>query len=41
MDLIEALNRDTTDLITKQKNYINLSMAVKESLDYYSYLDKF
>jgi glycerol-3-phosphate cytidylyltransferase-like family protein len=44
MDLIETvknIHKDTSELIEKQKKYIDLSNSVKEALDYYTLLDKF
>jgi hypothetical protein len=35
------MNGSTSELVEKQKKMIDLSMKMKESLDYYSYNDKF
>ena len=32
---------ETSELVSKQKKLIDLSMKMKESLDYYSYHSKF
>lgn len=41
LDTLESINKDTSELIQKQKLYIDLANAVKENLDYYLYMDKF
>ncbi len=41
IDLIKGMKGDTSELVEKQKKLIDLSMKMKESLDYYSYNSKF
>jgi hypothetical protein len=38
--MLSSIQGETTDLVEKQKKLINLSIAVKESLDYYNYHQK-
>ena len=38
--LLNSIKGETTLLVEKQKKLIDLSMAIKESLDYYSYHQK-
>lgn len=39
--LLKSMKGSTSDLVDRQKKMINLSMKTKESLDYYSYHNKF
>jgi len=41
IDLIKGMKGETSELVEKQKKLIDLSMKMKESLDYYSYHSKF
>lgn len=41
MGIIGSIHENTSELIKKQKQYIDLANAVKEGLDYYDLLDKF
>lgn len=41
IDLIQGMKGSTSQLVYKQKRMIDLSMKMKESLDYYNYHDKF
>lgn len=41
IDLLKTMKGSTSELVEKQKKMINLSMKMKESLDYYSYHSKF
>ena len=41
IELIKGMKGDTSEIVEKQKKLIDLSMKMKESLDYYSYPTKF
>ena len=41
IEMIEGMKGSTSELVTKQKKMIDLSMKMKQSLDYYTYHDKF
>lgn len=41
IQLLKNMKGETSQLVEKQKKMINLSMKMKESLDYYSYHNKF
>ncbi len=41
LQLIQVIHKDTSELIQKQKKYIDLANSVKEALDYYTLMDKF
>jgi hypothetical protein len=41
VELLNGMKGATSELVEKQKKMINLSMKMKESLDYYSYHSKF
>ena len=41
LNVISEINSETSNLVQKQKKYIDLSVGVKEALDYYLYMDKF
>jgi uncharacterized protein YdcH (DUF465 family) len=41
VNLIEKMKGSTSELVERQKRMIDLSMKMKQSLDYYSYHDKF
>ena len=41
IELIKGMKGDTSEIVEKQKKLIDLSMKMKESLDYYSYHTKF
>ena len=41
IELIKGIKGSTSELVEKQKKMIDLSMKMKESLDYYTYHNKF
>ena len=41
MEKLEEINKQSCELVEKQKKYIDMSLGVKEALDYYLYMDKF
>lgn len=41
IELLKTMKGATSELVEKQKKMIDLSMKLKESLDYYSYHGKF
>jgi len=41
VELLDGMKGATSELVEKQKKMINLSMKMKESLDYYSYHNKY
>ena len=41
VDLIDKMKGSTSELVDKQKKMIDLSIKMKQSLDYYSYHERF